>query len=252
MAAARAWLADERTVSATDLPLTPAVVGGTSSTLGAAFNILCTVVGTGLLNLPAGFAQSGWVGAPMLVIMCTMAGYTACVLIKCFKYIGGKESVTGELQNVLMDDVVGSSGSAETYGDIGQAAFGAFGRWFVVVQMHLTLCMVGTIYHLLAAINLIIAAVLTPPQFGSFLDLVSAFTSTFTVFILPCLFYLKLRGGPWSSPPRYINPLEIASNGLILIFNIVGATFGTVGAIQELISLAHPADPAAGNTTAMA
>ena len=84
------------------------------------------------------------------------------------------------------------------------------------------------------------------------LDLVSAFTSTFTVFILPCLFYLKLRGGPWSSPPRYINPLEIAWNGLILIFSIVGATFGTVGAIQELISLAHPADPAAGNTTAMA
>ena len=155
VAAARAWLANERTVSAMDLPLTPAVVGGTSSTLGAAFNILCTVVGTGLLNLPAGFAQSGWGGAPMLVIMCTMAGYTACVLIKCFKYIGGEGSVTGELQNVLMDDVVGSSGSAETYGDIGQAAFGAFGRWFVVVQMHLTLCMVGTIYHLLAAINLI-------------------------------------------------------------------------------------------------
>ena len=155
VAAARAWLADERAVSAMDLPLTPAVVGGTSSTLGAAFNILCTVVGTGLLNLPAGFAQSGWVGAPMLIIMCTMAGYTACVLIKCFKYVGGKGSVTGELQDVLMDDVVGSSGPAETYGDIGQAAFGAFGRWFVVVQMHLTLCMVGTIYHLLAAINLI-------------------------------------------------------------------------------------------------
>ena len=60
------------------------------------------------------------------------------------------------------------------------------------------------------------------------------------------------KQGPGSSPPRYINPLEIAWNCLILIFSIVGATFGTVGAIQELISLAHPADPAAGNTTAMA
>ena len=139
-----------------DLPLTPMpAVGGTSSTLGAAFNILCTVVGTGLLNLPEGFAQSGWMGAPILVIMCMMAGYTAFILIKCFDYIGNKAPVAGELQNVLMDDVAGTSRSAETYGDIGQAAFGSFGRWFVTVQMHLTLCMVATIYHLLAAINLI-------------------------------------------------------------------------------------------------
>ena len=142
-----------------DVPLTPSSQprGGTSSTLGAAFNILCTVVGTGLLNLPAGFAQSGWVGVPFFVVMCTMAGYTACVLIKCFDYIGTKHHATGEAPSDLTGgdaDDTSAPKRPETYGDIGQAAYGACGRWFVMVQMHLTLVMVATIYHLLAAINL--------------------------------------------------------------------------------------------------
>jgi amino acid permease len=140
----------------TDFPLTPwsQPRGGTSSTLGAAFNILCTVVGTGLLNLPAGFAQSGWVGVPFFVVMCTMAGYTACVLIKCFDYIGTRHHATGEAPSDLTEGDAASAPKRETYGDIGQAAYGACGRWFVTVQMHLTLVMVATIYHLLAAINL--------------------------------------------------------------------------------------------------
>ena len=40
-----------------------------------------------------------------------------------------------------------------TYGDIGMATFGRAGRLFVNVQMHVTLLMVATIYHLLAALN---------------------------------------------------------------------------------------------------
>ena len=63
-------------------------------------------------------------------------------------------------------------------------------------------------------------------------------TSTFTVFILPCAFYLKLRGGPWSAPPRRMHPAEGAWALLILSVSVVGAGFGTVGAIQELVVLA--------------
>ena len=185
-----------------------------SSSLGAAFNILCTVVGTGLLQLPHGIAQSGWVGVPLLILMSFMACYTAYVIVKCFDYIkpnsplalhgvmtsdvaaasqqtvevavppgqgpgssmqvntrsglvqvtipnGVKEGETFHVQvpgvhamdpATLPDD--NSNGKVLSYADIGEAAFGSAGAWFVSVQMHVTLTLVGTIYHLLAAHNL--------------------------------------------------------------------------------------------------
>lgn len=404
-------------------------------TLGSAFNVLCTVVGTGLINLPKGFAQSGWIGVPLLTLMGIMAGYTAKILVDCMQYFGNGQK---SLQDPLMEeeDEAGGEHRSPSYGDIGQAAFGTFGRWFVTIQMHLTLTMVGCIYHLLAALNLsdllsisqpiavlivagvvwfhvflhtmsevailsyfnfsinvalaivvvyctvthapeekahtdfviadglslggafasfgfsfgahpilpdvyasmqrpeqytfmclatfavallvfylpvacvgystygdlvespiyetpqlkgvtlvkVIIALLTthllmsyvivlnPPElalestlnkestpmvlwkrmglrtcfvgltsliawqvpislFGSFLDLVSAFTSTFTVYILPSVFYVKLRG------PSRMHPLELLFNCAIILFSLVGSVFGTIGAIEELAGL---------------
>merc|ERR1712060_165729 len=43
----------------------------------------------------------------------------------------------------------------ETYGDIGQAAFGLPGRVFIEVRMHVSLVMVATVYNLLGGLNLI-------------------------------------------------------------------------------------------------
>merc|ERR1712060_738879 len=43
----------------------------------------------------------------------------------------------------------------ETYGDIGQVAFGLPGRVFIEVQMHVSLVMVATVYNLLGGLNLI-------------------------------------------------------------------------------------------------
>mmetsp|Transcript_35 Transcript_35/g.81 ORF Transcript_35/g.81 Transcript_35/m.81 type:complete len:277 (+) Transcript_35:819-1649(+) len=68
----------------------------------------------------------------------------------------------------------------------------------------------------------------TPERFGPLLDLVSSCTSTFTVFLLPSAFYLKLRG------VRGVHPLEVAWNGLIVAFASVGAVFGTLDAIDAL------------------
>ena len=67
-----------------------------------------------------------------------------------------------------------------------------------------------------------------PHRFGPLLDLVSSCTSTFTVFLLPSAFYLKLRG------VRGMHPLEVAWNGLIVAFASVGAVFGTLDAIDAL------------------
>merc|ERR1712050_554591 len=49
----------------------------------------------------------------------------------------------------------GTASPCETYGDIGQAAFGLPGRVFIEVQMHVSLVMVATVYNLLGGLNLI-------------------------------------------------------------------------------------------------
>lgn len=119
--------------------------GGSSSTVGAGFNMVCTVVGTGLLQLPFGLSLAGWVGVPLLVLMALMAAYTARVLGLCFGMLRQRQT-----DGLLSEE---ATTRAKTYGDVGEAAFGAVGRWFVTVQMHLTLIMVATIYHLLAMLN---------------------------------------------------------------------------------------------------
>jgi len=103
-------------------------------------------VGTGLLNLPAGVAKSGWVGVPLLTLMALMAAYTALILGKAIAL----------LQHVSSDkqQLVSAEAGPISYGDVGQAALGSTGRWFVTVQMHVTLVGVATIYHLLAALNI--------------------------------------------------------------------------------------------------
>eukprot|EP00449_Zooxanthella_nutricula_P012397 CAMPEP_0198500726 /NCGR_PEP_ID=MMETSP1462-20131121/8308_1 /TAXON_ID=1333877 /ORGANISM="Brandtodinium nutriculum, Strain RCC3387" /LENGTH=474 /DNA_ID=CAMNT_0044229741 /DNA_START=63 /DNA_END=1487 /DNA_ORIENTATION=- len=145
----------------------------TSSTLGAAFNIFCTVVGTGVLQQPYGAAQTGWVGAGMLAFMGVVACYTAVILVRCFDLVKrvqirkeGEQTrppgncIEGEASTSCSDD--GNAGKtamisrpAWTYGDIGEAAFGPRGRWFIESQQHLTLVMVATIYNLLGGLNLI-------------------------------------------------------------------------------------------------
>eukprot|EP00931_Biecheleriopsis_adriatica_P091420 TRINITY_DN65307_c0_g1_i1.p1 TRINITY_DN65307_c0_g1~~TRINITY_DN65307_c0_g1_i1.p1 ORF type:complete len:433 (+),score=55.44 TRINITY_DN65307_c0_g1_i1:76-1374(+) len=115
----------------------------TSSTFGAAFNVICCVVGAGLLQLPFAVAQSGWIGVLMLCVLSVMAWYSGDILIKCLHIARGE----------LGDEQVKCKSKLETYGDIGEAAFGTCGRIFVNVQMHLTLVLVAVVYNLLAGLN---------------------------------------------------------------------------------------------------
>jgi vesicular inhibitory amino acid transporter len=123
---------------------TPSKIGsgggheGTSSTWGAAFNVLCTVVGTGLVQLPYGAAQSGWIGVTLVATMAAMACYTADLIVRCLRIMP------------TVSDLL-----PQTYGDIGEAAFGKAGKYFVTFQNHFTLVMVATIYNLLAGLNLV-------------------------------------------------------------------------------------------------
>merc|ERR1719343_163255 len=105
---------------------------GTSSTCGAAFNIFCAVVGTGMLQQAYGAAQTGWVGAGVMLVMGVLACYTAVILIRCI-------GLAREIQ-----------ASAQGANKEGQAAFGWPGRVFIEVQMHVSLVMVATVYNLLS------------------------------------------------------------------------------------------------------
>jgi len=110
---------------------------GRSSSLRSAYNVICTVVGAGLLQLPNGLSQSGWSGVILLVVMGIMSCYTAVILIKTL-LVSKAEDPT----------------HLPTYGDIGETAFGKVGRWVVNVQMHVTLMGVATVYLVLSGSNI--------------------------------------------------------------------------------------------------
>lgn len=102
-----------------------------SPMLGA-FNIICCVVGVGLLGLPYALSQSGWIGAPLLIVTCAMATYTC----------------------VIMGDAMQAVPGCTSYGDLGQAAYGHRGSWLVCIQQHMTLIGVAAIFLVVLASGL--------------------------------------------------------------------------------------------------
>lgn len=107
---------------------------GKASSFFASYNVICTVVGTGLLQLPYGLYESGWIGVGILFGMCLIATYTATVLIKCMNPPSGRKLYT--------------------YSEIGKEAFGKVGGYIVDLMLHATLLGVATIYLILAGGNL--------------------------------------------------------------------------------------------------
>ncbi|CAO3652644.1 unnamed protein product [Cunninghamella blakesleeana] len=75
----------------------------------AYFNIVCTVVGTGMLGLPFALKQGGWFGLFILFLAWFMATYTALILIRCLYVVGNKRLLN--------------------YKDVASSAFGAIGGW---------------------------------------------------------------------------------------------------------------------------
>merc|ERR1712060_842168 len=127
-------------------------------------NIFCAVVGTGMLAQAYGASQTGWVGAGLMLAMGVLAGYTAVILIRC---IGLAREIQASNRGACKE---GQEPLCETYGDIGQAAFGLPGRVFIEVQMHVSLVMVAavsainTVVTLSLAVVIVVQALLHPPE----------------------------------------------------------------------------------------
>eukprot|EP01100_Stratorugosa_tubuloviscum_P010892 TRINITY_DN474_c4_g1_i1.p1 TRINITY_DN474_c4_g1~~TRINITY_DN474_c4_g1_i1.p1 ORF type:complete len:460 (-),score=196.92 TRINITY_DN474_c4_g1_i1:94-1473(-) len=129
---------------------------GKSSAFRASFNVICTVVGAGLLSLPKALEESGWGGLIFLLGIAVMSCWTAIILIECLN-----PPETDDQQLLL------GQKKLITYGDIGDAAFGFFGRLSVDIFMHITLVGVATVYLVLIAQNfqsLITDDILFPPD----------------------------------------------------------------------------------------
>lgn len=80
--------------------------------LFAAINVLC---GIGILSMPYAFKEGGWLSLVLLMVFGVITCYTGILLKLCLERCNG----------------------LQTYPDIGQAAFGYFGRVCIAVSIHI-------------------------------------------------------------------------------------------------------------------
>lgn len=90
---------------------------GTCSTLQTAFNSGNILCGVGLLTVPFAMANSGFSSIVLLLLIGMAACYTGCLLARCME----------------------ADKRIKTYPDIGQAAFGTWGRVLVSVLLYMEL-----------------------------------------------------------------------------------------------------------------
>lgn len=83
----------------------------TASNFEAYFNIVCAVAGAGILGLPYAMRDGGWVAIIFFFVGAVLSTYTSKQLIECLYYKPGSR----------LHDL----------SDVGEAAFGKFGRYFI-------------------------------------------------------------------------------------------------------------------------
>ncbi|KAJ9056582.1 hypothetical protein DSO57_1031525 [Entomophthora muscae] len=109
-------------------------VNRTGTSFGTFVNIVCAVAGTGILGLPYALKQGGWVALSLFFLGAAMAIYTSRMLIECLYCKPGSR--------------------LHEFSDIGEAAFGKVGRYFVKVFQYSASLSLACIYILLAGLNI--------------------------------------------------------------------------------------------------
>lgn len=106
---------------------------GTSTFLQSWFNTLNAVMGVGILAMPLAFSYAGWIGGPLLFLVC-----------------GGLTNYTGK----VLFGILARNGRLRTYADIGAYAFGPRARAWVSTLFCLELWAVSVALVILFADNL--------------------------------------------------------------------------------------------------
>eukprot|EP00943_MAST-04B_sp_MAST-4B-sp1_P002120 g2120.t1 len=104
------------------------------------FSILCTMAGTGILQLPFTLKQGGWLCLTLLFIVALMTNTTGKWLIHCLY----------ESSNNNKELLLQPSKRLNDYPSIGEAAYGTSGRILVQIFHKSTLVGVTTIFLILA------------------------------------------------------------------------------------------------------
>ncbi|KAK9729677.1 hypothetical protein K7432_000084 [Basidiobolus ranarum] len=107
--------------------------GSHGSNLGAYFNLVCIMAGTGILQLPLCLQEGGWIGVFSIILCAAIVYYTGNLLIKCL-YVDGTR-----LNNLS---------------EIGEAAFGSVGKNVVTFFTWTILFGSSALFLILAAENL--------------------------------------------------------------------------------------------------
>lgn len=119
------------------------------------FGVMCTMAGTGILQLPYTLKQGGWVCVVMIVAVAALTNYTAKLVIKALYWGASAEHRHLQLHDNdaegLETPAVVSAARLAGYPEIGRAAFGTAG----VVVVHLfhkaTLFGVSTLFLILSS-----------------------------------------------------------------------------------------------------
>jgi vesicular inhibitory amino acid transporter len=106
----------------------------TGSSFGAYVNIVCVTAGIGILGLPASVAGSGWLSIAFIVFAGLVSVFNGRLLVECLYKDDGTR--------------------LETFPDIGERAFGRFGKYFVRFAHYSMILGSGCILLILLSTNL--------------------------------------------------------------------------------------------------
>lgn len=200
------------------------------------FNIVCTMAGAGILNMPFNTTQGGWITVMLIFLCALMANYTGKALIKCLYASPDTERLS-------------------TYADIGYAAFGTPGRFISQLFQKITLLGIGVIFLILCGLFLsdalpspdshdsdywrkswiwVAAAVVVIPLLIfktlkelavlSFLGMTATFITVLTVIVLSFTDYYGLT--PEDSTNTYGSHTFFNSSGIAAAFGSITVAFG--------------------------
>eukprot|EP01135_Chromosphaera_perkinsii_P002299 Nk52_evm85s221 gene=Nk52_evmTU85s221 len=179
---------------------------GVSST---AITIVCSMVGAGMLSLPAAFARMGWIlGSIMIGLVGLFGMYAGLLLVKCL-------------------NTLDSHGKRiRSYPDLGEVCFGKTGRYIAHFGTYGTCVGVGILFLILST--------------DSFRDLThevsaTAFTCISAVIVIPSIFTKTLHGASFISTIGLLAAFLMAL--IVVAENIY---FFTTGGKPGKTELVHP------------
>lgn len=165
--------------------------------------LLCYNSGVGILSTPYAAAQGGWFGLTLLLAFAITCCYTAILLRRC------------------MD----SSATIHSYPDVGEAAFGRWGRWVTSIMLYLELYAVAIEFLILEGDNL--AQLFPTTAISIHQPFVNIDLNPHQVFVVASA--LAMLPTVWL---RELHVLSYVSAGGVVASGLLVASVGWVGAFE--------------------